>query len=774
MIWKGAAKLLGAGVAAASLLAGASSAQDEGRVESAQLISEGSGGFSELSNAQSGPRSDTSETMPSDLAQAVRRSLTEEVLTIRSVPGSAGEWCAANPAARVRMSWSTRGISIGAATVGGATPPLTLELATLERGGETLPLTGGTVTTTQHRFEVDRGSLTEWFVNDSLGLEHGFTIHESGSSAAEDAPLRLVLTVGGGYTARVQPGGDLVHLGKDGDSPTINYGGLRAWDAAGSEIATRFEAEGDQLAIDIDDAHAAYPITVDPWVWIETTEIGASDSAPGVAFGEFGVTVAIDGDRAIVGAPKFPSYLYYLYAGAAYIYKRDNGVWTQETKLYAGDGEDGDRFGQAVDIEQDVVLIGAAYDKINGVALRGSAYVFAHDAGTWALETKLYEESPGDVKTFGSAVSIDNGAFLIGAPGSDTHAGKAFVYRQTGSVWNRTAVLTASDADQLDYFGRSLCLDDRYAVIGANGNADMGTLTGSAYIFYLDPTTNTWGEQAKILPADITQGAQLGESVYLSGDTALLGAFNAPTYGAAYVYVRSGTTWSQQARLEPDNIHTSIRGFGEGVAIQGDRALIGAGGMGTVGAAFFFERSGTTWTQVSKIVASDGVPADHFGHAVALDGDTALIGASKGQYPSTGAVDAGSAYIFDRVWGDAAACSWYCGAGTNLDTYTITDEFVLGDTYRGTVGFSAPNLGAVVAGYLGRLTFAIWGQQGLVDITKPEVMGLPSAFGASPVTITWDVPNDHAYCGFHIFTQAATVGGGVINLTCAYDCTVGY
>jgi hypothetical protein len=121
-----------------------------------------------------------------------------------------------------------------------------------------------------------------------------------------------------------------------------------------------------------------------------------------------------------------------------------------------------------------------------------------------------------------------------------------------------------------------------------------------------------------------------------------------------------------------------------------------------------------------------------------------------------------------------ASCAWYCGAGTNMDTYVVTTGYVLGGTFQGSVGFVAPNLGAVVAGYLGQLTFPIWGQEGLVDVTKREVMGVPSTFGASPVVISWTVPNDPSYAGMHVFTQSAAVGGGVINLTCAFDCTVGY
>lgn len=148
--------------------------------------------------------------------------------------------------------------------------------------------------------------------------------------------------------------------------------------------------------------------------------------------------------------------------------------------------------------------------------------------------------------------------------------------------------------------------------------------------------------------------------------------------------------------------------------------------------------------------------------------------AFRGSYPPTMRdYDVGFrlAAALDAV---VARCAWYCGSVVNLDTYAVGGPYVLGGTFQGTVGFSAPNVGALIAGYLGRATFPVWGQQGLVDVGSPEVMGLPSGIGASPVTITWPVPHESSYAGYHVYTQAAAFGGGVIHLTCAFDCTVGF
>ena len=150
------------------------------------------------------------------------------------------------------------------------------------------------------------------------------------------------------------------------------------------------------------------------------------------------------------------------------------------------------------------------------------------------------------------------------------------------------------------------------------------------------------------------------------------------------------------------------------------------------------------------------------------DGDQDLVWSSSAPY-SHGAI----------TWSEngpfpTATCAWYCGAGTNLDTYTISTGVQLGGTFEATVDFPSPNVGAAIAGYLGVQYKPLWGQLLLVDIRTPEVMGMPASFGTSPVTITWSVPLFSSYAGFHVFTQAAGIGGGQINLTCAYDCEVGF
>ena len=159
-----------------------------------------------------------------------------------------------------------------------------------------------------------------------------------------------------------------------------------------------------------------------------------------------------------------------------------------------------------------------------------------------------------------------------------------------------------------------------------------------------------------------------------------------------------------------------------------------------------------------------------------VTGSTACSSVWFGTYAS----NFGSWYlVLDQVDQSAsvnASCAFYCGSSVNLSGYTVSTGYVLGGTFTGTVAVVSPNVGAIVAGYLGAMTFPVWGQQGLVNISTPEVMGLPSVItgGPGPAVITWSVVANTAFAGFHVFTQAAGFGGGSIQLYCAYDCTVGY
>ncbi|ACY13647.1 hypothetical protein Hoch_1055 [Haliangium ochraceum DSM 14365] len=260
-------------------------------------------------------------------------------------------------------------------------------------------------------------------------------------------------------------------------------------------------------------------------------------------------------------------------------------------------------------------------------------------------EVKLTAADGAGGDVFGSSVAVSGNTAIVGAR-SDDGRGSAYIYVRTGTVWTEQAKLVASDGASGDSFGFSVDLEGDTALIGAF--EDDGS-AGAAYVFVRSGTV--WTEQAKLVAANRSSGAALGFAVALAGDTALLAAPAQDGRGAVYAFVRSGSSWSQQAEMVSNDISNGDN-FGNSLALDADTALIGASGDDALGnnsgAAYVFVRTGTSWSQQAKLQASDGAANDLIGSAgtMAIDGDTALLGSPRDDAPA--GIDAGSVYVFVR------------------------------------------------------------------------------------------------------------------------------
>jgi predicted amidohydrolase len=337
-------------------------------------------------------------------------------------------------------------------------------------------------------------------------------------------------------------------------------------------------------------------------------------------------------------------------------------------KLTASDAAGGDAFGCSVSISDDTAVIGARWASHAGGWHAGSAYVFVRSGGVWMQQAKLTASDAADFDEFGRSVSISGNTAVIGAA-YDNHAGgadagSAYVFVRSGEVWTQQAKLTASDATAEDYFGISVSISGDTAVIGAYGDAHAGGYydAGSAYVFVR--SGGVWTQQAKLIASDAAAYDQFGWSVSISGQTAVIGAryddhAGGTNAGSAYVFVRSGSVWKKQAKLTASDAAAGDE-FGIAVSISGDTAVIGAfrdddAGGYDAGSAYVFARSGGVWTQQAKLTASDAAAYDYFGWSVSISGDAAVIGASLDDH--AGGTNAGSAYVFVRsggVWTEAA------------------------------------------------------------------------------------------------------------------------
>ncbi|MEW6477779.1 MAG: FG-GAP repeat protein [Actinomycetota bacterium] len=717
--------------------------------------------------------------LPAQVRAASEQACQPEVYAAVPAADQPGAWTAANPAQGLRATFDADGVEIKVGEAG----TLALRLVAWGRGDDLEPVPAGTVASAAGRVEITRGPLVEWYVNDRRGLEQGFTIHERPGSD-NGAPLRLVLAMEGGFEISVMPGGRDARLFQPDTGTTVHHTGLMAMDSTGCDLPCRMEIEDERLAIVVEDCAAAYPLTIDPWVWVQQAKLVAADGSGGHFFGS-GVT--LDGNMALVGARGADGLV--PWSGAAYVFTRDGSMWSQQAKLTAADGTAASEFGWAVSVSGDTALVGACWDDALGEN-RGSAYVFTRIGMTWSQQAKLVASDGFPYDSFGWSVSLHGDTALIGSrdsDGMDVWSGSAYTFTRSGTTWSQQAKLVAPDGSLVDAFGASVSLDGDTALIGACRDDDLGSESGSAYVFIWDGAT--WTQQAKLIPSDGEAGDWFGASVSLDGDTAVIGAPYdndlGVSSGSAYVFTRSGSIWSQQAKVNAAD-GDSDDSFGGSVALDGDRVLIGAlradGQADHSGSAYVFSREGTVWSQQVKLTAVDGASDDLLGTSVAICGNTTIIGADGDDDLGN---SAGSAYVFEREWNLLAqrpvrrATVNFRNAGTNPASYVAVTLPVLGSTYSATIDL-AGTTGHSLAWLIGYSTPWTWtlggGQTVLVNPADPggELLQL----GAVPGPVAaYDlpVPADPALAGLSLATQAIHLWGvRPFGLSNAQDLLLGY
>lgn len=340
--------------------------------------------------------------------------------------------------------------------------------------------------------------------------------------------------------------------------------------------------------------------------------------------------------------------------------------WSQHTRLTVENRQ----FGHSVALGAEgstAVVTATNHDPGDGVK-PGPAYVLERADDGWGTQAELTPDSGDSQMAFGfnggsSGLSDDAATVLVGAHRADepngSAAGAAFVFERTDDGWSRQTRLVPDDGDRKDFFGTAVVLSDdgTTAIVGAwNAEGPDGEETGSAYVF--EPTDSGWSQSTRLGPDD--RNGHFGSSVALSGDTAIIGAITDANRtgtrpGAAYVFQREGSTWSRQAKLVANDGDSGDQ-FSTAVALEGNTAIIGAGkdedpnGEGS-GAAYVFQRDGGTWSQQAKLAPDDGDADDLFGATAAMSasGATALVGAPVDEDPNGG--QAGSAYVFQRDGG---------------------------------------------------------------------------------------------------------------------------
>lgn len=535
-------------------------------------------------------------------------------------------------------------------------------------------------------------TLTEWFINDHRGLEHGFTLRDRPTDGA--GPLRIRLTIRGDLCAEVHDDRDAVRFVNSDGTVVLNYAGLVVFEADGSRVPAHFEVALDALLLVVDERGARYPLTIDPiaqQAYLKASNTGIGDlfgASVGVsgdtvvvgAYGEDGSASGVNGDQSSNGSSN---------AGAAYVFVRSNGAWSQQAYLKASNTGMNDWFGYSVAISGDTIVVGARLEDGNSTGVNGdqsnnsaidagAAYVFARTDGVWSQQAYLKASNTGAVDVFGSSVAVDGDTVIVGAYGEDG------------------------------------------AAPGVNGDqASNGALSsGAVYVF--TRVDGVWSQQAYLKASNPAGGDDFGWSIGVSGDTVVVGAIKedssamgvngdqsnngAMDSGAAYLFSRNGAIWSQQAYLKASNTGSNDW-FGYSVAVSGDSAVVGANredssamgvngdqddnGAADSGAAYVFLGVDGTWSQQAYLKASNSGVVNAFGASLSIDADAIVVGAIHEESSATGvggdqsdnsAPSSGAAYVYSRSAGIWTQLAYLKASNTGANDFFGWSVGVSGDT----------------------------------------------------------------------------------------------
>ncbi|MHC4747807.1 MAG: DUF7901 domain-containing protein [Planctomycetota bacterium] len=258
-----------------------------------------------------------------------------------------------------------------------------------------------------------------------------------------------------------------------------------------------------------------------------------------------------------------------------------------------------------------------------------------YNTNKWVQEAKLMASDGNDGDEFSRyAVAIDGNYAIVGAYWDDSMTGSAYIFKRTGSTWTQQQKLTASDAATGDYFGYSVAIDGNYAAVGAEMK-DYNSYYSAGAVYIFSRSGTVWTQQAKLWAGDVHYGGQFGYSLSLSGEDLAIGSLtddDGSDSGAVYVFKRTGTTWTQQQKLIGSDVESSDF-FGCSVSMDGDYLIGGAyadddHGFNS-GCAYIFERSGGIWTENIKLTDPNGVG---MGSSVSLDDDASIVASQNFVY----------------------------------------------------------------------------------------------------------------------------------------------
>jgi hypothetical protein len=449
---------------------------------------------------------------------------------------------------------------------------------------------------------------------------------------------------------------------------------------------------------------------------------------------QFGYSVDISEETLVIGAPYDNHSNIIENSGAAYVFIKNGSLWTQQQKITASDQTRNAEFGWAVKIYRDTIVVSARRMNNQGSSSEGAVYIFSRNAGVWTEDQKLIASDHDDFDYFGQSLSLFVDTIVVGAPGNDdggSSSGSAYIFKKDSStsIWSEQQKITANDVVASDSFGSAVGVYGDTAMVWSRFDDDNGYLSGSVYVF--EEENSYWSQTQKIIASDGDTEDYFGQSISIHEDTAVIGApyddDTGTSSGSVYVFNKVNGVWTEGQKISASDTTENDR-FGIDLDLLDDSLVIAANGDDengfNSGSAYVFINNGSTWIEQQKLIPSDGQATDLFGFSAALSENYFLIGA---RYEDENGIDAGSAYIFPE----------------HIDTPATISGDVVGSVYQGSSIF-----GSVIAIDI----------DGLLDGSYFTITSSPNYGQASinPSSGYWTYVADASFVGSDFFTLTVT------------------
>ena len=505
--------------------------------------------------------------------------------------------------------------------------------------------------------------VVEWYELNPHGIEHGFDVT---AAPPGDGSLVVRLNVSTGRPLQKSSEGYVV----EAPGPGIAYGRLEARDADGVPLDSELALLGNgTIEIRVDDAHARYPLVIDPLVWRERQVLQPTSASPPRTASYFGDSISIDGHRALIGQPGITD------PGVAYVYTRAGNDWMVEATLASPAGAL-PTFGAPCAISGTHAIVAAPPPTGLG---NSAVFAFERVGAAWTYVGSVVSPTPALSQGFGSAVAVDGDDLAIGAPREGWNAdgtpnaeigpdgyptGAVYLYRHLASGWTFTKKLRGLVPEPAHFFGGALAMRSGQLLVGGTGGYYYAPVWVRDTVWFFGFSGNAWSVERVDGAAPGIFG--FGATVATDGVVAVVGSpfdsgeIGVPSKlgGAVQVYSRATGTWTNDQRLVAPDESLHAR-FGSAVAVDGGRVVVGArSASGAVGEIYLFDKTSGSWTVNDSLHAIGDTIDGEFGAGVAIADDAILVAS-----PNNGTVTV----LYQGFEGTPCASGDSCASGACID-----------------------------------------------------------------------------------------------------------